>query len=178
MRNQTLNERQREALSTCMPSCRNIMYPSLGMPEESAEYLQKLLCLIDWNPDLPQAERDHLEFLLKGYITLGLAIGKYAKKYRHTAIVPFSLKQVSQQEFPELFREHLEGLQKECGDMKWMTEAIDFYIANPDGTDPTVPSVQMTSQDTNDQNWQKLSERRANNTIDGKGDTHRSSINS
>lgn len=175
-RNQTLNERQREKLSTCLSSCRNIAYPSLGMPEEAAEYVQKLLYMIDWNPDLPQADRNHLEFLLKGFANIGLAIGAYAKKYRHSAMIPFSLKKESDQEFPDLFCERLEGLRKEIGDVEWMTDAIDFYIVHCDGTDPTDPNVSMTAQDMNDQNWQKLSERLCNDTIDGKGDNIRSSV--
>lgn len=177
-RNQTINDRQREKLSTCLHSCRNIAYPSLGMPEESAEYIQKLLYMIEWNPALPQADRDHLEYLMKGFVNIGLAIGAYAKKYRHNSMIPFSLKNETDQEFPELFRERIEGLRKEIGDVEWMTDVIDFYIVHPDGTDPTDPSVPMTAQDMNDQNYAKLSERSKNHTIDGRGDSTRSSIES
>lgn len=176
MRNQTLDERQREILSTCMPSCRNIVYPSLGMCEENAEYVQKLLYLINWDDSFPKAEREHLEQLLKGFVHLGLAIGAYAKRFRHENIVPFSLKKDENVEFPHLLHERIEGIRRECGDMNWMINAIDFFIANPDGTDPTNPDTLMTAQLTADQNFQKLAERRAANTIDGKGDTHRSKL--
>lgn len=175
-RNQTLNERQREELSTCLPSCRNIAYPSLGMCEETAEYIQKLLYLINWNKQFSASERAHLEELLKGFCHLGIAIGAYAKRFRHEGIVPFTLKKEEDVEFPELLRERIEGLQKECGDMHWMVDAIDFYIAHPAGTDPTLPDAIMTAQQTADQNYQKLAERRVQNTIDGKGDTKRSAL--
>lgn len=176
MRNQTLNERQREELSTCLPSCRNIAYPSLGMCEETAEYMQKLLYLTNWTEQFPPAERPHLEELIKGFCHLGLAIGAYAKRFRHDNVVPFTLKKEEEVEFPEFLRERIDGLQKECGDMHWMIDAIDFYITHPEGTDPTAQGVDMTAQLTADQNYQKLAERRLQNTIDGKGDDKRTKI--
>ena len=170
----TLNERQREELSTCLDSCRNLAYPSLGLVEEVGEYIQKLLCLIDWNKDFAK-ERPHLEMLLRGIATNAYAIGRYAKQMRHTGIVPFSLKSDDLDENP-FFLDRLEAIQKELGDVHWMTDAAHFYTNFIDGTNPTDPDIQMTAQQMADQNYRKLAERRAMNTIDGQGDTNRSSV--
>lgn len=174
----TLNERQREELSTCTATCRNLVYPSLGMIEETAEYWQKLLYLIEWDKTLDSNIKNHLEMLIKDVITCGLAVGKYAKMFRHdkSIPVPFQLKRALETDYPELFLERVEGLVKELGDIKWMTDAADFYIHYPDGTDPTDPSVQMTAQDTAELNHKKLTARLFDGTIDGQGDTTRTPI--
>ena len=180
-RTQTLDERQREVLSTCLGSCRNIAYPSLGAIEELAEYWQKLLPLIEWNSAIPSSERDHLAMLLRGFITIGKSIGGYAKKYRHSAtdanpggVMPFDLTlnyaadASSQGSIMELL--------KEVGDVKWMLDAADYYVTHPSGTDPTRPNVVMTAQCTADLNHQKLEERLRNRTIDAQGDNERTPI--
>ena len=176
-RNQTLNDRQREVLSTCLPSCQNIVYPSLGAAEELAEYLQKLKYMVNWNDQLPAQERDHLLSLIDGFIHLGLALGAYAKRFRHEGLAPFELKDLHRDfEFPELAVDRFEALVKEAGDVKWMLDAIDFYLYHPAQTDPRDPASEMTSQLTADQNFRKLQQRLSEHTIDGKGDEQRTSV--
>lgn len=170
----TLNDRQSQELSTCLASCRNIAYPSLGLVEEVGEYIQKLLCVINWDKDFAH-ERPHLEMLLRGIATNAYAIGRYAKQMRHTGIVPFALKQEDPDENP-FFIDRIEALQKELGDVHWMTDAAHFYTVHPDGTDPTALDVSMTAQLMADQNYRKLAERRAMQTIDGQGDNERTAV--
>lgn len=174
MCNTTLNDRQRQELSTCLDSCRNLAYPSLGIVEEVGEYIEKLLCLIDWNKDFAR-ERPHLEFLLRGIATNAYAIGRYAKQMRHTGIVPFALKAENPDENP-FFLSRLEDIQKELGDVHWMTDVAHFYTTYHDGEDPTSPDCPMTAQQMADQNYRKLAERRAMHTIDGQGDTQRTAV--
>lgn len=172
-----LNERQRQELSTCMESCRNISYPSLGLVEEVGEYIQKLLYLINWNNEFPESERNHLTMLLNGIVTNAVAIGRLNKEVRHgTYPQPFSLKDPGLAEFPEFLLERISGLQKELGDVHWMVDAAHFYTVYRDGTDPTDPKYEPTAQLMADQNYRKLAERRAQNTIDGKGDSTRSTL--
>lgn len=193
MSEQSLNERQRQQLSTCMASCRNIAYPSLGLVEEVGEYIQKLLYMIDWNTAFPASERDHLLMLLRGISTSAEAVGRINKMIRHGSYPqPFSLKpdyiacnrasvtgvmSDSLGESPNPFAsDRIEALQKELGDVDWMVSASHFYTVHPDGTDPISPDAAMTAQFLADQNYRKLAERRAQSTIDGKGDSSRSSI--
>lgn len=169
---QSLNERQREQLSTCMDSCRNIAYPSLGLVEEVGEYIQKLLFLIQWDPAFP--ERDHLLMLLRGISTSAEAVGRINKAVRHGSMPkPFTLRSFDD---PDIAADRIEALQKELGVVDWMVAASHFFSSNPDGTDPTAPDCPMTAQFMADQNYRKLAERRAMGTIDGRGDTQRSSI--
>lgn len=169
-----LNDRQRQQLSTCMPSCRNIAYPSLGLVEEIGEYIQKLIYMITWNKDFPAKEKDHLLFLLNGIATNAYAVGRLNKEVRHgTYPQPFMLKEFEEE---HICIERTEALQKELGDIDWMVNAAHFYSVNCDGTDPTSPNAPMTAQMMADQNYAKLAERRLKNTIDGQGDTTRTHI--
>lgn len=169
-----INDRQRQQLSTCMPSCRNIAYPSLGLVEEVGEYIQKLIYMITWNKDFPSSEKDHLLFLLQGIANNAYAVGRLNKEVRHgTYPQPFTVKDF-EEETTNIDR--IESLQKELGDIDWMVSAAHFYSVNEDGTDPTVPGCPMTAQHMHEQNFAKLAERRLQNTIDGKGDTVRTHI--
>lgn len=169
-----LNDRQRQQLSTCMPSCRNIAYPSLGLVEEVGEYVQKLIYMIRWSPDFPVKEKDHLLFLLQGIATNAYAVGRLNKEVRHgTYPQPFVLKEFDEE---HTNIERVESLQKELGDIEWMVNAAHFYTVNADGTDPTVQGQPMTAQLMADQNYAKLAERRLQNTIDGQGDTTRTTL--
>lgn len=172
-----LNDRQRQELSTCMETCRNIAYPSLGLIEEVGEYIQKLLYLVRWNPNFPTAERDRLTMLLQGIVTNAVAVGRLNKEIRHdTYPQPFALKTPESVEFPELLCERIDDLQRELGDIHWMVDASHYYTTNPDHTDPTLPDAPMTAQAMAEQNYAKLAERRLHNTIDGQGDTERTSV--
>ena len=169
-----INDRQRQQLSTCMPSCRNIAYPSLGLVEEVGEYIQKLIYMITWNKDFPAKEKEHLLFLLKGIATNAYAVGRLNKEVRHgTYPQPFALKEFDDE---ATHIERVESLQKELGDIDWMVSASHFYSVHCDGTDPTIPDCPMTAQQMADQNFAKLAERRLQNTIDGKGDTTRTHL--
>lgn len=169
-----INDRQRQQLSTCMPSCRNIAYPSLGLVEEVGEYIQKLIYMITWNKDFPAKEKDRLLFLLNGIATNAYAVGRLNKEVRHgTYPQPFMLKEFEEE---HISIERTEALQKELGDIDWMVNAAHFYSVNCDGTDPTSPNAPMTAQQMADQNYAKLAERRLQNTIDGQGDTTRTHI--
>lgn len=171
---QTLNDRQRQQLSTCMNSCRNIAYPSLGLIEEAGEYIQKLIYMIVWNKDFPESERDHLLMLMRGIATSAYAIGRINKAIRHGEYPqPFTLRDFDD---PDINAQRIEALQKELGDIDWMVNAAHFYTVFPAGTDPTQPEQPMTAQFLADQNYAKLAARRLQDTIDGKGDTIRTSI--
>ena len=176
MEQQTINDRQRQQLSTCMPSCRNIAYPSLGLVEEVGEYIQKLIYMIQWNPAFPACEKNHLLMLLQGIATNAYAVGRINKAIRHGDFTqPFEIKEFDDE---DICSERTEALQKELGDIDWMVNAAHFYTVNPDGTDPTDKDCPMTAQQMHDQNYRKLAERRVMNTIDGQGDNQRSAINS
>lgn len=167
-----INERQRQQLSTCMSSCRNIAYPSLGLVEEIGEYIQKLIYMITWNKDFH--EKDRLLLLLQGIATNAYAVGRLNKAIRHGDFPrPFNLKEFDDE---DICIERTEALQKELGDIDWMVNAAHFYTVHCDGTDPTDPRVAMTAQQMHDQNFAKLAERRINNTIDGQGDEKRTSV--
>lgn len=182
-----INDRQRQQLSTCMSSCRNIAYPSLGLVEEVGEYIQKLIYMIQWNPAFPVKEKDHLLFLLQGIATNAYAVGRLNKEVRHgTYPQPFTLKHSpsaatvfeasAEDDDNSFFQERVVSLQKELGDIDWMVNAAHFFTIHPDGTDPTAPDCPMTAQLMHDQNYAKLAERRLQNTIDGQGDTTRTNI--
>lgn len=169
-----INERQRQQLSTCMESCRNIAYPSLGLVEEIGEYVQKLIYMITWNPDFPASEKNHLLMLLQGISTNAYAVGRLNKSVRHGDYPqPFSLKEFDDE---HICLERIEALQKELGDIDWMVNAAHFFTVNCDGTDPTQPDCPMTAQQMHDQNYAKLSERLLHKTIDGQGDSSRTHI--
>lgn len=169
-----INDRQRQQLSTCMSSCRNISYPSLGLVEEVGEYVQKLIYSIQWNKDFPTREKDHLLMLLHGISTIAYAVGRINKEVRHgTLPQPFGIKDFGDE---QVRIERLEELQMELGDIDWMVNATHFYTVHADGTDPTSPDCPMTAQMMNDQNYAKLAERRLLGTIDGCGDKKREHI--
>lgn len=169
-----LNDRQRQQLATCMPSCRNIAYPSLGLVEEVGEYVQKLIYMITWNKDFPAKEKDRLLFLLQGIATNAYAVGRLNKEVRHgTYPQPFAIKEFDDDDTRVV---RIEALQKELGDIDWMVNAAHFYSINPDGADPTLPEASMTAQTMAEQNYVKLAARRLQNTIDGQGDNQRQHI--
>lgn len=172
---QTINERQRQELSTCMPSCQNFAYPVLGLFGETAEFAEKLKYLIEWNDKLTQEQRSRMEMFING-----IALERMAKELRHQPvdeqIIPFRLKHLADSSHPDFLSERINALRKEGGDIKWMLDALDFYIVNPDGTNPTTSYAVMTAQDRENQNYHKLSERAAIGMIDAQGDDQRTTL--
>lgn len=162
----TINERQTQALETCMPSCRNLAYPTCGGIEEHGEYIEKLLERIEWNPEFNDRER--LESLLRNIVDVAKQIGIVGKQVRHgTVPVPFSLKVCD------------EALIHEMGDRNWNHNVEGFYLTHPDGTDPTVINQEFEDDYKSSiemiciKNYDKLQQRLKNNTIDGQGDNER-----
>lgn len=175
---QTTNERQAQALSTCMSSCRNISYPSLGGAEEISEYWEKLVDIIEWNPSIPDDDRKFILSWARQFIQSGKQLGTFAKKYRHIDFVPFYIPQLSDTASVSDRAAHNEKLRKlrlEVGDLKWMVLCADFYVVYRAGVtlDAEHPA---TAQETDGMNWEKLSRRKREHTIDGKGDEKRTHI--
>lgn len=168
-----LNERQAECLSTCMDSCRNIAYPSLGLAEETGEYLEKLMAAVSWNENFK--ERTHLEYLIKGFAFIGKCIGRYAKQMRHDNITPFSLPNITDENMQEQWKQIHDGLIKELGDVEWMLNVASFYAVYADGETETDVDY-MTADIVAIMNRQKLLKRKAEGTIDSKGDDKRTAI--
>lgn len=171
----TTNERQAQALSTCMSSCRNISYMSLGLCEEVAELMQKLLCVLEWNQDVPEDKRKFLQSWLNTFILAGLQIGKFAKEGRHSNIQYFDIIQLPDTASVTERAEYNEKLRKarlETGDAKWMLLGVDFYLVYRSGVklDAEHPA---TAQETDEMNSDKLLLRKKEDTIDGKGDEQR-----
>lgn len=188
-----LNSRQIECLQTCMDSCQNVAYPSLGLVEEVGEYVEKLLPLVEWSDDF--AERDRLCMLLKGIVHNAACIAAINKQVRHRSMpVPFRLKSSLGNGDPKLYAERIESLRQELGDVSWMLNVADFHVANAFDLDrspeyetpghdvdggatrrkpvvlaPTAESLAALNRD-------KLQARRQQGTIDAKGDSVRTSL--
>lgn len=177
-RGQTSDERQAQALSTCMDSCRNICYPTLALCEETAELMEKLLAIVEWNPQMDEEKKKFLLSWLRTFIQAGKQIGIFAKAVRHENFICYDIPQLpdtaSVSERAAL-AEKMRLLRLEAGDVKWEAVVADFYLVHPAGTtlDAQHPA---TSEETDGMNWQKLSARHKANTIDGKGDEKRTHI--
>lgn len=177
-REQTSNERQAQALSTCMPSCRNISYPVLALCEEIAELLEKVLDIVTWNPLMDEEKKKFLLSWLRTFIQAGKQIGIFAKEGRHNNIQYFDIQQLPDTASVGECVAHNEKLHKarlELGDVKWEAVVADFYLVYRAGVtlDAQHPA---TSQETDGMNWRKLSQRKKDDTIDGKGDEVRTHI--
>ena len=175
---QSTNDRQAQVLSTCMHSCQNVTYPSLGLCEEAAELMEKLMSMVVWNPSMPEDKKKFLVSWIGTFIQAGKQIGKFAKEMRHTGVIYYFIPQLPDTATVLERAEHDEKLRKirlEVGDVKWMSEAVDFYTVYRAGVtlDKHHPA---TSYTTNQMNYAKLSYREKENTIDGKGDEKRTHI--
>lgn len=162
MEDQTLNERQDQICSTCMHTCENLAYPVLGAIEEMGEFIGKLPRIADFdesNPDI-----SYIRHLLRGIETNALALGAFAKAIRHGSMAaPFKLSRMADDEDYESYLHRLDEAVKEIGDIEW-----DLNV--------TLRQLGYTAQHSANLNWRKLQERKANGTIDGRGDNERTSI--
>lgn len=177
-REQTTNERQAQVLSTCMESCRNIAYPTLGLCEETAELMEKLLDIVEWNPELEESKKKFLLSWIRTFIQAGRQIGTFAKAGRHENFVLYHIPQLPDTASVTERAEHNEKLRKarlELGDVKWMALGADFYLVYRAGV-TLDDEHSATAQETDEMNWEKLSRRKRENTIDGKGDEKRTHI--
>lgn len=157
----TLNDRQLECLRTCMPSCWNVAYPSLGLVEELGEYIEKLLPIVEWSPDYP--DRAHLEMLLKGIVHNARCIAAISKQVRHKSIpVPFVLKSSLGNGDPTLYQERITAIRQELGDISWMLNVTDFFIVNQ----PELDRVKEQSADIQ-QAWENQSFVTCVDSLDG-----------
>lgn len=153
----TLNGRQRAALSTLTPQCDNVCYPTCEIAEESGELADKLKHVIQWNPDCPILERTLLETAINKFISASQDISMIAKRLRHGSLpVPFTLK-------PDITPEQRRDLALELGDISWGISILAHQLG-------------YTLQDIDSMNIDKLTIRKAQGTIDGQGDHHRTPI--
>lgn len=169
----TLNNRQRQVISTCTPNCCNVAYPFFGLIEETGELAEKMNAVIEWNQDINLLEKSYIQRFLGEIVDMGKRASYIAKGIRHGNMpVPFDTDREKRIDDTNTLQNI--AVRNEMGDIKWMADALDFFLFSR--VNHANGHMDATSQTTAMINLEKLTMRSYRNEIDGQGDEERRPI--